>query len=450
MKINPWVASYQFGNDPGRYSSLERRALPVDFKGGTLQVQAEELRYAMREVFLCGQQCSAILDHFLSLGESHAIAKCSSPHQVLEGCYSNSPWGETGLPAVMLTGLAGTGKSQLVSALKRLLDTRKATVDLPAHPGLTLQPGWFLSLQDGNTLNALLSPYLLSDRLAERPHSLGATKALNQVRLLELARRASRREGTCLLVIDEFQFITKSLQANTLAMSLLLQLMSIGPRIVYVANFSLVRRLLSRRQEDRHRVLCNYVELLPDAVDSDDFHDYVRELTRVRPMDWGADFFDFELLHRYTFGIKRAVVELLVNAWLHAKTLHGFGAKVTIVDLKSAYSSARYLPYRLDVEAVWRHSLGQKDVSLDLINPLRPSAPAANVLKVQAAIDSFNQRVHERHIEAMLTPIEQDALAQLSTTKDTRQSAGKIRRLPGRPPRTSDLLDAFSKLQMDS
>lgn len=448
MKPNPWMAAYQIGKSPDRYSVLERRASPIEINGESNAARAEVLRSSMQEIFLCGIQSSAILDQLLSLGESHAITKCGSAQHVLQGIYSMSPWGETGQPAIMLTGLAGTGKTQLILAMKRLLEMRVGEIDLPAHRHLTLRPGWFISLKNGNTLNALLSPHLLDE--SQPIQSSGVKKALNQTRLLELARRVSRREGTCMLVIDEFQFITRSLQANTLAMSLLLQLLSIGPRLVYVANFSLVRRLLSRRQEDRHRVLTNHLELLPDRADSLDFQEYVRELTKLLPSDWSGEVCNsFELLHRYTFGIKRAVVELLVNAWLHSKTQRGVGAQVGTEDLKSAYVSTGYSPFRFDVEALWRHSVGQKDINPDLLNPLNPCMPVANVVVAQAAIDSFNQRVNERHLENMLTPAEREAFSKLNPPAQADKSAKKIARLPSKLADKASLLDAFSKLGGD-
>lgn len=447
MKTNPWIAAYQPGKLQSRYAELERRAVPVEIRGDSLGAQTEVLRSAMREIFLCGVQGSAVLDQLLSLGEGHAIATCSTPHQVMEGIYKKSPWGETGQPAVMLTGLAGTGKTQLILAMKRYLEMRAGTVDIPAHRNVTLRPGWFMTLKDGHSLNALLSPYLDPELHSSQTLNEGGRKALSQNRLLELARRVSRRDGACLLFLDEFQFITRSEQANTLAMSLLLQFLSIGPRVVYVANFSLARRLLGRRQEDRHRVLVNHLELLPEAAESLDFQDYVNELVKVAPADWSSEVNNStELLHRYTFGIKRAVVELLVNAWMYCKMQRGPKAEVNTGDLRSAFASAGYTPFRMDIEALWRHSIGQRDINPDLLNPLRTEVPAANVVVAQAAINSFNQRVNERHLEDMLTPDERAAYARLASKPGQDKAVGKIRRLPNKLGSKVDLLNAFNRM----
>ena len=251
--------------------------------------------------------------------------------------YHQQPWGDATQPALMLTGLAGTGKTQLMQAMKRFLGDRVGRVDLPGHRNLEIQPAWFMSLRDGNTLNSLLGPCVVPEKADCDGVEIPKRKDLKQSQLLQLARRVSRRDGVCIIFLDEFQFITRSQDANTLAMTLLLQLLSVGPRVVYVANFSLARRLMNRRQEDRHRVLANHLELQPDAVDGSDFLNYITELTRIVPEDFRFETSSIAgLLHRYSYGIKRAVMELLVAAWAHAKAHRGTRADVTESDVKAA------------------------------------------------------------------------------------------------------------------
>ena len=251
--------------------------------------------------------------------------------------YHQQPWGDATQPALMLTGLAGTGKTQLMQAMKRFLGDRVGRVDLPGHRNLEIQPAWFMSLRDGNTLNSLLGPCVVPEKADCDGVEIPKRKDLKQSQLLQLARRVSRRDGVCIIFLDEFQFITRSQDANTLAMTLLLQLLSVGPRVVYVANFSLARRLMNRRQEDRHRVLANHLELQPDAVDGSDFLNYITELTRIVPEDFRFETSSIaRLLHRYSYGIKRTVMELLVAAWAHAKAHRGTRADVTESDVKAA------------------------------------------------------------------------------------------------------------------
>ncbi|WP_122974686.1 AAA family ATPase [Comamonas thiooxydans] len=450
MKSNPWLASYLIGNSPDRYAQLEHRAVPQSIKGESIAARAEVLRAQMREVFLCGDQTSLLLDQLLAIGEGHALTHYGSSQQVLSAIYHQDPWGEATQPALMLTGLAGTGKTQIMQAMRRLLRTRVGRVDLPGHHNLEILPAWFMSLREGNTLNSLLGPWVVPDRAGSVGVEIPNKKDLKQAHLMQLARRVSRRDGVCIIFLDEFQFITNSPQANALAMTLLLQLLSVGPRVIYVANYSLVRRLLNRRQEDRHRVLVNHLELQPDAMDSADFLNYIRELTRIVPAD-----FRFEpqvvasLLHRYTYGIKRAVVELLVRAWAHSKIHRGAQADVTESDLKAAYASSGYMPFRNDVEALWRHSVRDKNIDPDLLNPLRTETPASNVVVAQAAINDFNRRVNERHVQGMLTPSERDALSKLEPPRKALSSEGKVRRLPVGATSKESLLNVFSRLGDD-
>lgn len=449
MKSNPWLAPFVAGSRTDRYTHLECRAVAQNIKGDSVGARAEFLKAQMREIFLCGDQVSMTLDQLLALGEGHALTHYGSPQQVLAALYRHDPWENVTHPAVMLTGLAGTGKTQLVLAMRRLLLDRVGSVDLPGHKNLQVHPAWFMSLRDGNTLNALLRPYVVPEKVDQDEHEKDERREKNfsQSHLLQIARRVSRRDGVCLLVLDEFQFITRSLQANALAMGLLLQLLSIGPRFLYVANYSLARRLMSRRQEDRHRVLVNPIELRPDAIDSADFLNYVTELSRVAPEDFRFDArATVDLLHRYSFGIKRAVVELLVGAWAHCKTNRGPRADVTESDLKAAYASPGYMPFRHDAEALWRHSVGENDIDPDLLSPLVVQAPVQNVVVAQAAINDFNRRVNERHVEGMLTPHEREALSKLAPKRKEMPDAGKVRRLPTGAISKASLLDAFSRV----
>lgn len=62
---------------------------------------------------------------------------------------------------------------------------------------------------------------------------------------------------------------------------------------------------MDRRQEDRHRVLSNHIELRPDAAESADFLNYIEELTRVASEDFRFGAAEIAaMLHRFTFGIK--------------------------------------------------------------------------------------------------------------------------------------------------
>lgn len=450
MKSNPWLASYLIGKSPDRYASLERHAVAQSIKGDSVAARAEVLKAKMREVFLCGEQISSLLDKLLAIGEGHALTHYSSSQEIRGSIYHQQPWGDATQPALMLTGLAGTGKTQLMQAMKRFLGDRVGRVDLPGHRNLEIQPAWFLSLRDGNTLNSLLGPCVVLDRADCDGAEIPRRKDLKQSQLLQLARLVSRRDGVCIIFLDEFQFITRSQEANTLAMTLLLQLLSVGPRVVYVANFSLARRLMSRRQEDRHRVLANHLELQPDAVDGSDFLNYITELTRIAPEDFRFETSSIAgLLHRYSYGIKRAVMELLVGAWAHAKAHRGARADVTESDVKAAYASSGYLPFRGDVEALRHHSDGTKDIGPDLLNPLRVESPAENVLIAQAAINDFNRRVNERHVEGMLTPSEIEALSKLSPPRKKTSVEEKVRRMPTRAASKESLLDAFSRLGTD-
>lgn len=419
MKANPWIAAYEFDRKASSsFLSLERCAEPLAIDGTNVLAQAEQFKARMRDVFLCGEQTVAILEQLLSLAQSHASFHFASSYQVVASTYSADPWGADTQPALVLTGLSGVGKTQLVHALRRFLMSRIQRHDLPGHKNLPIVPAWFMSLRDGSSLNALVRPCLESadeqlgaDKKTER-------KEIKQSTLLALARRVTRRDGTCLAVADEFQFKTYSSQANAQVTSILLQLMTLGPRFLFVCNYSLVHRLKERGQEDRQRLLAHPIQIYPEPLESPDFLNLLHEYIGIRPDD-----FDFSaddcapLVHQYTFGIKRAMVELLGNAWRTAKVRRGARSTVTLDDIRIAYLSPEFHTHREDVESLWKQIHGDQRIRVDLRDPFPQNKSEQNVVQAIPAIREFERRTAEAHLEHMLTPDERAAALQLDGPK---------------------------------
>lgn len=263
------------------------------------------------------------------------------------------------------------------------------------------------------------------------------------------SRRASRRDGTCLVFVDELQFQTHGSQANTCVTGQLLALLSMGPRLIYVCNYSLAHKLKARRQEDRQRLLAHPLVLEPDPPDSLCFQRLLREYFSVLPNDFPLNPSSVaEEIHRYTFGIKRAIVNLLCIAWRGAKARRGAKAKVSLDDLKSAYFSAQYSSYRGDTEVLWRHSMGEKVVRVDLVNPfLEHAQDTKKMVTADAAISEWKRQVAAAHVLDSMTPDESAAERELS--KPTVKVAGTVNvvvRLKRDASSKASLLDALERL----
>lgn len=430
MKTNPWQDVYALkGNEDEVFKGLEFRASPLRLQGDTLEAKAEALKEGMRNVFLCGEQARQVLSKILAISQGHASSFCQSPQQVLAATYGEQPWGRTTQPAIVLTGLAGVGKSELVRALERLLLSRTSTVDCAGHQKLPHVPAWFMTLRKGANINSLIRPWIERvEGTSKGEHGAQSTplegvisaaggqkkRDLNTNHLLALARRCTRRDGTCLLAVDELQFVSTSANANSFVTALLLNLLSIGPKFLYVTNFSLLHKLKKRSQEDQQRLLAHPILFKPDAVDSQDFADLLAEYFALMPDDFSFQLHQVvELVHQYTFGIRRAVVELLGEAWLIAKTARRKNAPVELDDIKKAYLSPKYSVYREDVEQLGRLQFGDRKVRADLVNPFPELATTPKVLQLQPAIEAFEKNVAERHLDNQMTPSQRSNLAAL-------------------------------------
>lgn len=440
MTQNQYVDAYSLPINFGR--ELERRAEPLVFQSCDLNAQTEELRSALSRIFICGVQVKSLIKMLLALGQAHAITHCSSGRQMVSDVYSLNPWGTASESAIMLIGLAGVGKTECVRAIQRLLSARLATIDLPMHRGMALVPAWFISMLEASSLDSMLRPQL------DLVRSDLSGRAIRQDKLLELSRRASRRDGTCLVFVDELQFQTHGSQANTRVTGQLLALLSMGPRLIYVCNYSLAHKLKARRQEDQQRLLANPLVLEPDPPESPCFQRLLREYFSVLQNDFPSNpSYVAEDIHRYTFGIKRAIVNLLCIAWRIAKTKRGAEACVGLDDFRSAYLSPQYSFYRDDTEALWRHSMGGRGVREDLVNPFHEHGSRRNnVVTANAAIETWKREVASSHVFDTMTPAERAAEIELSSlTLGQTSTAKKVVRLKRDLSSKVALLDALDR-----
>lgn len=449
MKTNRWVDAYVL---PAKvepiFSSLERRATPVRLSGKDIASNMEVIRSHMLDVFLCSEQVASVIKEILSIGEAHARIHCASPLQLVGGAYSNSPWGSAIQPAVMLTGLAGTGKTECLNAIMRLMMSRNGVVDLPVHKDRNHVPACLMSLREGHTLNALLRPRL--DSAFSETFEEFQGKGIRVDALLRLTRNLTRREGTCLTMVDELQFGTFGSQSNALVTGLLLSLHSLGPRLVYACNFSLLHRLQKRRQEDRQRLLSHPITLNPDGPESKCFQNVLREYFSVLPEDFDLDpVQSAEAIHRYTFGIKRAAVSLLCLAWSVAKSNRGLKAKVVLDDMKVAYLSEQYRSYQEDTEALLRHSMGDQKVRDDLKNPIRIETPnPSNIAVAQKAVDELRRQTATAHVYDLMTPAEKAAEQSLrSGGGNPKTNKGKVIPLNGPSKTKTSMLEALDQFE---
>ncbi|MNH24568.1 hypothetical protein D3C79_845080 [compost metagenome] len=114
---------------------------------------------------------------------------------------------------------------------------------------------WYASARDKARGRQLLADFLLNCGPTE--------EKTNASQLLSLCRRIVHRHGVSLLLLDETQHIVKG-QGTAVVTDILLTLARIGLPMIYLANYSLLHKLMGRNQEDTQRLLIRPRIMLPD------------------------------------------------------------------------------------------------------------------------------------------------------------------------------------------
>lgn len=446
MNISPRISRFvSQWSDQEIDDAVSIRANAVDLTGSDVVRNSELLDNALRKIFLPDAQVRKLLRAMISLARGHAEKHFSTEVEYRTGLHSKSPWGHTAVPAVCFTGLAGSGKSALLAALGRLLGSSGVTSS-PGYERLPLVSHWPVTLRDGIGLNGLLRDFVgtpqtqLSNTQLADGKVASLPKDIKIPALLDLARRISWRDAVCLLTVDEFQFISFGDTANSKATNVLLQLLGIGPSLVYCANYSLVHKLSKRASEARQRLLSRPLVIHPPGENDPEWNVYLRELQMVAPHILAIDPENCgEQIHLYTFGLKRLVVELIVIAYRISfdRTKSGI---VGINELRLAYQSLDYSVNREDVEILHRQSVEKAMIQEDLWCPFFTTEVAQKVINASSAIASFERRTEDALLDAALLPTEAVANASLIPFSSPSNASAKVVRFRGKKTTKEDLI----------
>lgn len=426
---NPWAVRYKSLLDK---DVIKKRAIVtvpalICLRDVPTELACIQLENALNTVFYPTTQCVNILHRFVGIAHAHCVTKYSDGKAFLAGVYAKeSPLIES-FPAILLTGLAGIGKTQLMKAFRRIqVEDSQVKVD-EEHSPFPLKGPWCV------TIHARSNPMDILKALAQADASSTA--------LVDKCKKLVFRDGIPFLIADEFQFVTGS-SANTQVTQMLLLLTYVGIPCCYNANFSLVGRLLKRPEEDRQRLLSDLEILLPDPPSSDDWQQTLKiqkeaapEILTFDPIKDAAD------IHAYTAGRKRATVKLLVLA---LRNEHPRGV-VDMAAIRRAYHSPGYASYREDAEILATQAIQNKPDKKrkDLWCPL-PLPPDTAAVFLKSANERRDERVADAEIRASLNGDERKALEEIQRDiKKTKNPLGEI--VPLRKKKTSPTADDLKR-----
>lgn len=375
---NPWAERYKkllALDDHALAELLTTRGKPVlGLSQFSPETASERLRNGLDEVHIATDQGVDIARRLLSRSHAYALVRYPSLESFAAGIYEENLDFEP-LLATAVIGGAGVGKSALMKAIRRLWSEAES-VTLPDGTRVPLIA--FARLRIGDKSSE-------RDQRAELLRQYGASVSEQQQRRVtpSLVRRRGYIAGCCHLVADEMQFT--SLGGESAAVTkLLLAFTHLGPPTTFVANFSLIHRLLKRKQEDQERLLSDVILMQPETTDSQKLIERIQQYVLVA--DGKLDINLQSAAERLDFmsgGSGRAMRELVVMGarmkWTDSRK--GTREVVTIADLEAAYRSQQFAMLRENSRLLLQQRLSRSPVDpkrLDLWCPMLPVSSDLN------------------------------------------------------------------------
>lgn len=394
---------------------------------------AERLADGLKEIFIPNPFTVDFIMEVVGRASTYSAEKFDTEAHYLSSVY-NPP--EAEVFPICLTGLAGVGKSQTIKALRKILPG-PVNLTIDHFEGThTLLSHWYASARGKAGGRQLLADFLGDEVSKSR---------INASKLLVECRRRVNRDGISLAILEEMQHINTGQGASKVT-DLLLTLSGIGIPMVYVANYSLVHKLLSRNSEDKQRLLTEPRIMLPDAPDCEVWKEYIRECVRVSNNRISADTDALaDEVYRGTFGIKRLAVQLIKLAYVEARTKGR--RKIELEDVHCAYLSTSYSTNRVDVEELNRQVIQKRRQGprTDLRCPFE--APVKSNV-IQFARSDRDDRVISKVFLSSLTAEERLEFKELNPigTVSNPEPIKRPKRAPIPKPTDEDLANAFNQL----
>lgn len=264
----------------------------------------------------------------------------------------------------VMTGLAGDGKTALVTALNRLMGEGEF-FDAPTHcPTRRVRGGVFLTMHPKTTKAEVVAA--LAERL-ELELDCERAKPIH----FEKIRLELYRQGCCFILADEAQSNDAGKIVGAAYVNLINLLRRFGLPVIVVGNYSMCHGLLKQHSQNRQRLLNDPFIMPTLASDDADYLAHLREyqkalegLLTINVKD------DAGRVHWLTAGGGRALVHLIGIAY---RTRHerggGANLQIDLPALEDAYAHETFSVHRKEIEQLREHWLTGSKISQDLVCP---------------------------------------------------------------------------------
>lgn len=342
--IHDWLYWFdRLDNDEAIRLAAYVPVVPVrDLQTMRVDEACRRLDETWRNVFVPGAQHVDILRALVdqAKGFAQSIHPTIKDYNRLRNAVRPVP---SGVPSIRcLTGLAGVSKSALVKTFERICQLE--------HPGQFVAEGQRLALRPVRRVEIDGQPSIRSIlRDLANPLAVAGKAMPDSTVLMAHLRDWFMATGCCALVLDEMQFLTQSSTASTKTTQVIMCLANLGVPLLYVANYSLVKKLMQRPHEEKDRLLAAPIVLSPPDPDTPWWTAAVAEYLAVSPECFRIDAAaNARELHRLTAGLFRTLRHLLLQAYREA--ISAGSLFVSMKEVRLAYRSRAFSCHRKDIE----------------------------------------------------------------------------------------------------
>lgn len=367
MKKNPWVDRFDgltARDEIRRRATVEATPIPASVVSCSVTDGISAVRAALKGFHYVNGQELDLLERVVGRALAHCRSAYPGVDEFAGVLQQERIQLEVPMP-ICLSSLNGDGKSTFIDTLARVMP-EDGSVELghPFRTAFPLRAFRFSRVESKSSPSAVLYPFMPADSRprwvtdADGDQRLVIPKIRTDI-MVEIAQRLGYREGRGVNGLDELQFITQSADANTKLANTVMTVASLGAPLIFVLNYSGVKRLLGRRPEERDRLLTDPVVFMPDMPDTEDgkklleqFDLCLKEIRGFSLADEAGEIFNM------TVNVKRKMRELFELTYQEMRRARA--TKMTMDHVKAAYKSKGYGEHRAQVKTIFEQALARK------------------------------------------------------------------------------------------
>lgn len=343
-----------------------------------------ELQRHLKTVYVPTRRAIALAQRILASGLAHALQAYPDLATYIR-VFNQASITYTSEPETwFITGLAGDGKTALVTALQGLLGEGDVFHASEQCGRRRVRGGIFLTVGPKTTKADVVTA--LAEKLEIEIDCEKASPAH-----LKKIQTELYRQGCCFILVDEAQANNSGKQAGASYVTLINLFRQFGVPVIVVGNYSMGHGLNQQLSQNKQRLLDDPFVMLTPASDDPDYLEHLLqyknacgELLAIDPQK------DAGRIHYLTAGGSRALLHLIGAGYTIARESAGAaGAAADDVDkvcitmdvLEKAYASVAYAAHRKEVETLRSHFLTGAKIPQDLICPFPVAGEDAAALK---------------------------------------------------------------------